>query len=263
MRTLWILFILGTLSGLEAQAFSSTNDPISGLAERVAVADRIIATNWAAAEIGEPGFARTIAAEWIKAVVKALSAATFYRNQEHPDWEWDWQLRLYKGTNFLAAICFRQDTFLTDDDVWRDATGLLERLYRDLENQEYVARVYKDESKEFADASKAEAKQWLRSPTHRIVGEDKRKVLKYVHEFYTAGAARVFVTDIKTHLNGKNPPWENARYLCVVLPHDSEARHKVFRVHWQAVREWCLDADDDVGQKYLWYRIDWHDPASS
>ena len=262
MRVLRLLFILGALSELEGSALSDTNGPLSVLAQRIAVTDRIIATNWAASMFGEAGFCIPITGEKVKGIVKAVSEATHFANQEHPAFEWDWELRFYRGTNFLAAICLKGDTFLTDG-VYHDPTGMLEQVYRNLVNREYLARVYGDEDKSFADAVKAEAKKWLGSPTHRILGEDKRKVVKYVNEFYAAGAARVFVADIKTRPNGKNTPWENAKYLCVVLPGDPEARRRVFRVHSQAVREWCNDADDDVGQKYLWYRVDWHDPESS
>jgi hypothetical protein len=122
-----------------------------------------------------------------------------------------------------------------------------------------VSRVYRDEDKEFAESQKAEAKDWLKSPLHTILGEDKKRALKYVNDFYAAGAPKVFVAEIETQMNGKNPPRENAKYLCVVLPTDRDTRRKVFRVHWQAVREWGFDADDDVGQKYTWYPIDWHD----
>jgi hypothetical protein len=234
---------------------AQTNAP---LAKRIAAADRIIATNWAASQVGEPGFGVAIPGEKVKAIVKAVSRATHYENQEHPDWEWDWQLRFYNGTTFLASICFARDTFLTDG-VCRDPSGVLERVYRNSVNQEYVARVYKDEDKDFAESKKAEARTWLKSPLHTILGEDKKKVLRYVDDFYAAGALKVFVADIETQTNGKNPPTEHAKYLCVVLPKDEDSRHQVFRVHWQAVREWGFDADDDVGQKYTWYPIDWHD----
>jgi hypothetical protein len=252
------LSLAGPLSALQASALADTNAPLAALAHRIAPADHIIATNWAAAQFGDPGFGFSITGEKVKAIVKAVSAANRYSTQEHPDCEWDWQLRFYNGTNFLAAIYFAQDTFLTDGQC-RDDTGILERAYRDACNREYVSRVYKDEDKDFADSKKADARAWLKSPLHTIPGEDKKKVLRYVNAFYAAGALKVFVADIDTRMNGKNPPTENAKYLCVVLPADEDTRREVFRVHWQAVREWGFDADDDVGQKYTWYPIDWHD----
>ncbi len=252
--------IIGVLAlALQFSALCDTNSsPVGALAERIAATDRIIATNWAAAGFGEQPFSIPIPGDKVKGIVRAVSGATFYANQEHPNWEWDWQLRFYKGTNLLAAIYFAGDTFLTDG-VYRDPTGALERVYRDSSNREYVSRVYKDEDKDFAESKKAEAKAWLKSPLHAILGQDKKKVLRYVNDFYGAGALKVFVADIETHMNGKNIPAESAKYLCVVLPTDEDARRRVFRVHWEAVREWGFDADDDVGQKYTWYPIDWHD----
>ncbi len=219
MHVFRLLFILGALSGLEASSLGDTNGPVPLLSRRIAVADRIIATNWTAVQFGEPGFGFLITGDKVKRIVKAVSEAKHYANQEHPDWEWDWQLRFCNGTNLLAAVCFAR----------------------------------------FADTSKAEAREWLKSPLHTILGEDNKKVLKYVNEFYAAGARKVFIADIRKQANGKNLPTENAKYLCVVLPSATKARSRVFRVHWRAVHEWGFDADDDVGQKYTWYPIDWHD----
>jgi hypothetical protein len=249
-----LLSVLGAVGVSEARALNDTNGSVSALSRRITDADGIIVTNWAT---GEPGFGVFITGSNVTRIVKAVSKAKRYANQEHPDWEWDWQLRFHQGSNFLAAICFARDTFLADG-VYRDATGALAQVYRDSVNQEYVARVYKEEDKEFAETTKAEAREWLRSPLHSILGEDKKKVLKYVNEFYATGASNVFIADIKKQAN-ENTLLENAEYLCVVLPSDTKARRKVFRVHRRAVLEWGFDADDDVGQKYTWYPIDWHD----
>jgi hypothetical protein len=140
MRVLRLLFILGALSELEGSALSDTNGPLSVLAQRIAVTDRIIATNWAASMFGEAGFCIPITGEKVKGIVKAVSEATHFANQEHPAFEWDWELRFYRGTNFLAAICLKGDTFLTDG-VYHDPTGMLEQVYRNLVNREYLASV--------------------------------------------------------------------------------------------------------------------------
>src|SRR5689334_2837102 len=105
-----LAFVLITFSGLAGSALCATN----ALSERIALADHIVATNWAAAGFGGQPFSIPITGDKVKAIVKAVSTATHYANQEHPDWEWDWQLRFYEGTNLLAAICFARDTFLTD-----------------------------------------------------------------------------------------------------------------------------------------------------
>src|SRR6266851_757198 len=103
MQVSRLIVFLAALSGLGASALGDTNGPLSLVSQRIAVADRIVATNWVASEDGEPGFGISIAGDKVKRIVKAVSAATRYRNQEHPDSEWDWQLRFYIGTNLLAA----------------------------------------------------------------------------------------------------------------------------------------------------------------
>jgi hypothetical protein len=257
------IVVVATLLGSQAPALSATNAPtaaiVSGtltltlLAQCIAVSDRIVATNWAT---GYPGFSISISGDQVKQIVKAVSTATRYANQEHPDSEWDWQLHFYAGTNFLSAICIARDTFLADG-VYRDDAGVLGRVYHDSVNREYVARVYKDEDKEFAATTKAEARRWLKSTLHSIHGQSKKKVVQYVDWFYDAGAVNVFMADIKKVASRKNDLTENAEYMLVVLPQDLEARRKVFLIHSKAVLDWGIDADGDVGQKYLWYRVDW------
>jgi hypothetical protein len=225
------------------------------MTQRIAAADRIVATNWAT---GYPGFSLPISGNNVRKIIHAVSISKRCANQEHPVCEWDWKLLFYTGTNLLDSICFARDTFLTDA-VYLDESGVLEGVYSDSNKREYLARIYGDQDETFTNTITVEARQWLRSPLHTILGEDKKKVIKYVNEFYDAGARKVCLANIKTELNGKNPPTEHAMFMCVVLPQDSEARRKVFRVHSQAVTNWCNDADDDVGQKYLWYQIDWHE----
>ncbi|MGA2281467.1 MAG: hypothetical protein ABSG80_14325 [Verrucomicrobiota bacterium] len=262
------IVVVTMMFGLQSWTFARTNDtasasvsipkPLAALAQSVAPTDRIIVTNWAGTGFGESPFTVTVATNDVKKVVRAISLAKFVGGQEHPNWEWGWKLLFYQGTNLLAAVCFNGGSFLTDG-VWNDESGVLGTICANASNREYLARVYGDEDKDFNESKKAEAREWLKSPLHTILGEDKKKVLKFVNDFYAAGAKKVYVADIEMHLNGKNPPKENAKYLLVVLPQDKETRRKFFVVHWKAVKAWGFDADDDVGQKYTWYPIDWHD----
>lgn len=268
MRKLVQIAVVAMMFGLQSWAFADTNNttsasgsvskPLASLAKRITPTDHIIVTNWAGTGFGEPPFTVTVASNDVKKVIRAISLAKFVGGQEHPNWEWGWELQFYRGTNLLAAICFNGGSFLTDG-VWEDDSGVLARIFRNASNQEYVSKVYRDEDKDFAASKKAEAREWLKSPLHTILGEDKKKILKYVNDFYTAGAKQVYVADIETHLNGKGPPTENAKYLLVVTPQDEETRRKFFVVHWEVVKAFGFDADDDVGQKYTWYPIDWHD----
>src|SRR6266566_1798578 len=119
MRILRLVVTLALLSGSPPTARGDTDSastptaPASqelvGLASRIAVADRILATNWAS---DYPGFSISISGAEVKRIVRAVSTARFQGNQEHPDVEYDWKLQFYRATNSLAAICFSHDAFL-------------------------------------------------------------------------------------------------------------------------------------------------------
>jgi hypothetical protein len=232
--------------------------PLADLAKRIMLTDSIIVSNWADTKFGQPPFTVTVSSNDVAKVVRAVSSATFAGGQEHPDWEFGWKVMFYQGTNFLAGICCGGDSFLRDG-VWNDGSGILGKICGKAHNRQYLSQVYGDEDKDFNESKKTEAKKWLKSPLHTILGEDKKKVLKFVDKFYDAGAKEVFIADIETHFNGKNPPTETGKYLLVVTPQDEETRKKFFVAHWEAVVAWGFDGDDDVGQKYTWYPIDWHD----
>jgi hypothetical protein len=254
--------------GFQSRTLAETNQttaaavsipkPLANLTKRINSANSIIVSNWTETRFGQPPYTVMVASNDVMKVIHAVSTATFVGGQEHPDWEFDWKLLFYQETNLLGEICFNGGSFLTDG-VWNDESGVLGKIYRKASNREYLARVYGDEEKDFNESKKAEAREWLKSPLHTILAEDKKKVLKFVDEFYATGAKKVYIADIETHFNGKNPPTENGKYLLVVTPQEEEIRRKFFVVHWEAVKAWGFDGDDDVGQKYTWYPIDWHD----
>lgn len=268
MRIVVQIVVVAIMFGFQSRTFADTNQAslapasipklLADLAKRINSADSITISNWTDTMFGQPPFTDKVSSNDVAKVVHAVSSATFAGGQEHPECEWDWKLMFYQGTNFLAGICFNGGSFLTDG-VWNDESGVLGNLYRKTSNRQYVARVYGNEDKDFNESKKAEAREWLKSPLHTILAEDKKKVLKFVDAFYAVGAKKVYIADIETHFNGKNPPTENGKYLLVVTPQDEETRRKFFVVHWEAVTTWGFDADDDVGQKYTWYPIDWHD----
>jgi len=244
-------------------AFSATNepasapvpDPLAVLLQRIAKTDRIISSNWCCPGERQPGYSFQVGTDDVRRIVQAVSAASYVKGQEHPDFEWPWELQFYAGTNLLSSIRCWGDTFLLNG-VYRDASGVVAEISRDSYKREYRSRVYWDEEKDFADSKKAEAKQWLKSSLHAIRGQDRKKVVRFVDDFYAAGAAKVFVADVQKQDIGKTSASENAKFLCVVLPSDRETRRNLFRVHWRAANEFGLDADDDVGQKYTWYPFD-------
>ena len=223
----------------------------TNLAHHVAAADRVLATNWFASWHGDPGLGRSFSGRKVREIVAAVSSARRYPNWNPTSSIYDWELQFYNGTNRLDAIHFQGRVFLLADGEYVDDTGVLEKVYDDLSTWEYASRVYKDEDKEFAAAQdKAEARGWLKAPTHTLEREKRKKVIGFVNDFYTASAARVFIADIRKQGRAET---EIAKTMVVVLPQDPAARRRVFAVARRAPAEWMNDPDPDVGQKYLWY----------
>jgi len=106
--------------------------------------------------------------------------------------------------------------------------------------------------KVMAATNKAEARQWLKdSSRHLIFKGDRKEVVKLVEDFYKAGATKVFICDIESH-DGN----DYAGGLLIVLPKDSDARGKVFKVAEKADTAFENDPTKDEGQKYIYYAFD-------
>ncbi len=114
-----------------------------------------------------------------------------------------------------------------------------------------VAALDKAGDEELAEPNKAEARQWLRAPSHAVFKGDKQAVIKFVDEVYTAGAVTVYVTGIET-LGGS----EVTETMLLVLPKDSAARNKVFEVSNRFGETIQNDPEKDVGQRYLSFVLD-------
>ena len=115
-----------------------------------------------------------------------------------------------------------------------------------------VAALDKAGDEELAETNKvAEARQWLRAPSHSIFKGDPQSVAKFVDEFYAAGAVTVYVTGIET-LGGT----EVTATILVVLPKDGSARTKMFEIANRFDETTDSDPEKDVGQKYLLFELD-------
>ena len=115
-----------------------------------------------------------------------------------------------------------------------------------------VAALDKDGDEQLAETNKvAEARQWLRAPSHALFKGDRQSVIEFVDEFYAAGAVTVYVTGIET-LGGT----EVTETMLLVLPKDPTARTKVFEVANRFDETIDSDPEKDVGQKYLSFVLD-------
>src|SRR5437879_13561575 len=109
-RIFSFVVVVAVLIVSQAPAISDTNEPatpilpapktLAVLAQRMAATDRVISTNQGGAMAGHPGFSFSISADDVQRIVHAVSAASYLGSQEHPDFEWDWKLQFYTGTNF-------------------------------------------------------------------------------------------------------------------------------------------------------------------
>ena len=86
-----------------------------------------------------------------------------------------------------------------------------------------VAALDKAGDEELAEANKAEARQWLKAPSHALFKGERQVVIKFVDDVYAAGAVTVYVTGIET-LGGN----EVTETMLLVLPKDSAVRARVF-----------------------------------
>ena len=119
------------------------------------------------------------------------------------------------------------------------------------ENQTMAEKVDKHVEAALAAPNKAEAHSGLMSPGHVFFKADKQQVTQLVEDFYAAGAAQVFFTEI-----AKDNDKEIADSMVVVLPKDSATRAKIFPVGERADGMFNNDPTPDSGQKYLYYGLD-------
>ncbi len=243
--------LLGGTSSATNSNYSAQHT-LAELRSRIVAADRVIVTNWAESGFGSPGVSISVSGDKVRKIVKAVSAAKVRGKQEHPDFEYSSELQFLNSTNLLAIVYFGEGDFLCDG-VCSDDSGVLAELHKDLARREQYEKVYKDEDREFAATKKVEARQWLKDPSHLVAGMDKTKVSKFADAFYAAGATEVCFTDIEKKHNRNGKITERAKFMVVVVPQSPGVRRKVFVIHLRAVKAWGIDADGDVGQKYLWY----------
>jgi hypothetical protein len=139
----------------------------------------------------------------------------------------------------LAAGCGKQQSTLGNDEA-------------DTQSQEaLIARIDKHGDEVMASAAKAEARQWMKQPSHVFFKADPKQVAQFVEEFYGAGATQVLIVDVEEH--------EGTQYgesLLVVLPKEAQARAKLFEVGGRADTAFDNDPVTDKGQKYLYYSLD-------
>src|SRR5689334_1562031 len=147
-----VIIGLVVLTPTRSLAQSATDPPYftaTNLANRIARAERIIATNWLAGQSGQPTFSTPIPRNQVKSIVKAVSEARANLSGLSCNCIFDWELQFYQGTNSLGAFHFQGSVFVTDRE-FQDASGILEKLYKDLTTRAYAAEMYKDEDKDFA-----------------------------------------------------------------------------------------------------------------
>ena len=124
MRIVYFILAIALLSGCER--------PLSKLAHQVAGADRIVIRDRTAHPHSKlSDFRFSIAGDKVGEVVRAISSAKCLGRAPVTLSIWNWELRFYRGTNFLATVDFQGDVFLVDGGEggeYCDKSGVLEQL---------------------------------------------------------------------------------------------------------------------------------------
>ena len=113
----------GSHSMSQSQA---TND----MARHFLDADHIVITNRLASIIEKyRDFSLTIPGDQAKRVVRALSSA---KHCASSDSVFDWDLRFFRETHYLAGIRLQGSHFVFEGDEYYETSGVLDHLYHDL-----------------------------------------------------------------------------------------------------------------------------------
>jgi|SRR5688572_9575155 len=98
-----------------------------------------------------------------------------------------------------------------------------------------------------------EAREWCGDPSSaagpKMSPDD---MLKVAEEFYTAGAERVYVTNIKQADDGASV----SRSMVVALPQDGSGRKNLFAAEAKFARKMGEAPIGDIGQKYVMLSLD-------
>src|SRR5262249_41294185 len=133
----------------------------------------------------------------------------------------------------LATGCSKQSSTASDSsDADDNSAGSLE------------TRIDKHGEEIMAGNAKAQARAWMKDPSHVFFKANAKQVAQYVEAFYSAGATQVYIADIEEH-DGK----QFGESLLVVLPKDSAARAKLFEIESGAATTFDDDPVSDKGQK--------------
>jgi hypothetical protein len=139
----------------------------------------------------------------------------------------------------VAAGCSKQQSATGDDSSDGQSKESL------------IAGIDKHGEEAMASTNKAEARAWMKQPSHVFFKVDSKAVGQFVEDFYQAGATQVLIVDIE-EVQGR----QFGEALLVVLPKDPTARAKLFEIGARADASYQNDTVTDKGQKYLYYSLD-------
>ncbi|HEU4388969.1 MAG TPA: hypothetical protein VFV34_14310 [Blastocatellia bacterium] len=104
---------------------------------------------------------------------------------------------------------------------------------------------------ELNDPNHAEAREWLRDPSHILFEGSREHVVTLVDQFYRDGAVKVWVTGIERIMDA-----DVTATIVVELPDGKASRKKIFDVEASWQKDAGEDPAVDVGQKYLRILLD-------
>lgn len=135
MRILGLIFVLAMLCGCDYPEIKRTSFETKqpALAQNLIGADRIVITNFDAPIIKQlHGFTLILSDDETRTIVRDVSQMYAFSATTPPTMptnsSFNWELRFYRGTNFLVSIRLGSSTFEYGNDEFGGDNGALEAL---------------------------------------------------------------------------------------------------------------------------------------
>jgi hypothetical protein len=105
----------------------------TNLASQIAGADSVIVTNNGSAPIEIQGIGFSLGGNKAREVILAISSARHYDSLIPSGILWEWEIRFYRGTSYIASVPFEGSDFAGDGGfLYDDESGALDKLYQEI-----------------------------------------------------------------------------------------------------------------------------------
>ncbi len=103
------------------------------LASQIAGADLVVVTNIESTPIDLPHIGFSLSGSKAKEIGLAISSGRHYESSIPSGILWEWEIRFYRGTSYIASVPFEGSAFIGDGGfLYDDESGALDKLYREV-----------------------------------------------------------------------------------------------------------------------------------